>query len=302
MNKVVSVFLNPAIDNTIWVDSSDTDEPVSVVREERYAGGKGINVSKTLDVARVENTAVGLIGKENEHVFLPLLQSSVKNFKFLYHDGKTRENQTVVFPNGQILKINHSGKIENSILPRFKEMLLKEAKDASFVAFCGRMPSGIERDEYIDLMLSVKDKKLCVDTSSFSFEDYKKIRPYLIKPNKKELGDILGEEVSDPVASARKLVPFCENVLVSLGEEGAILVNESGAYKAVPPKIKALSNIGAGDAAFAGFLASKINGEDDKKALINAVAFGTAKALVEGTGTVSDSKVEEIKKQIKVNF
>lgn len=297
MCRILNVFLNPAIDNTLWVTDSINSEPVSVIREKAYAGGKGINLGKTLDAVGLDNLNFGIVGRKNEAAFLPLLKNSVKNFKFLYHDGKTRENITVVFPSGKLLKINHKGAISNSVLSEFKDELLLLSEKSEFVSFCGRMPDGIEKKEYIDLICSLKNKKILIDTSSFSISDYEKIKPYAIKPNQKELGDIVGytlETEKDVINAAIKLLPFCKNILVSMGEKGAVLVNNSGVFKAIAPKVTPLSDIGAGDAAFAGFIYSKALGDDDKTAIKKSVAFGTAAVCTEGTDTVKREKIEEI--------
>ena len=77
MSKVITIFLNPAIDNTLWVTESVKKEPLCVLREESYAGGKGINLSKTLDSVGLQNLAFGVVGKQNESKFLPILKNSV---------------------------------------------------------------------------------------------------------------------------------------------------------------------------------------------------------------------------------
>lgn len=302
MSKVITIFLNPAIDNTLWVTEPSNKEPVSVLREESYAGGKGINLSKTLDSVGYPNLALGVVGKQNENTFLPLLKNSVKNFKFLYHDGKTRENITLVFPDGNIIKVNHKGNLGNNVLSDFKNKLLSVSKTAEFIAFCGRMPEGISKEDYIDLILSLEDKKILIDTSSFGFSDYKKIKPFAIKPNQKELSDIVGKNLEteeDVINAAKGLLPFCQNILVSMGEKGAILVNSNGIFKAVPPKIKVLSDIGAGDAAAAGFIYSKAQNFSDIETIKTAVAFGTAAASTEGTDIVKNKKIEEILKSVE---
>jgi 1-phosphofructokinase family hexose kinase len=302
MSKVITIFLNPAIDNTLWVTEPVNKEPVSVLREESYAGGKGINLSKTLDSVGLQNLAFGVVGKQNESKFLPLLKNSVKNFKYLYHDGKTRENITLIFPDGNILKVNHTGNLGNNVLSDFKKELLLVSETAEFIAFCGRIPEGIGKEEYTDLILSLKDKKILIDTSSFAFSDYERIKPFAIKPNQKELSDIIGKELKteeDVINAAKSLLPYCQNILVSMGEKGAVLVNSNGTFKAVPPKVKVLSDIGAGDAAAAGFIYSKTQNLSDIETVKTAVAFGSAAVQTEGTDIVKKEKIDETLKKVE---
>ena len=302
MTKVITIFLNPAIDNTLWVTESVNKEPLCVLREESYAGGKGINLSKTLDSVGYPNLALGVVGKQNENTFLPLLKNSVKNFKFLYHDGKTRENTTLIFPDGNILKVNHKGNLGNNVLSDFKKELLSVSKTAEFIAFCGRMPEGIKKEDYIDLILSLKNKKVLIDTSSFTASDYKRIKPFAIKPNQKELSDIVGKNLEteeDVIKAAESLLPYCQNILVSMGENGAVLVNNEGKFKAVPPKVKVLSDIGAGDATAAGFIYSKTQNLNDLETIKTAVAFGSAAVQTEGTDIVKKEKIDETLKKVE---
>ncbi len=304
MKKIISVFLNPAIDLTLWVKGSSDGEPYIVESKEAYAAGKGVNVSKTLSAVGCENLALGVIGKSNRDKFMALLEKENIEFDITEFDGETRENITVCFSDGKILKINHKGLLEDKkCISHFKEKLKKHSKNAEFVVFGGKIPEGISKEEYIEIISLSGDAKVIVDTSSFSLEDYKKLRLFAIKPNHKELSEITGlptETDEEAVSAAKKLLPFIENVIVSRGEKGIILVKKDAAVKASLPKTEILSDIGAGDSALAGFIYAVGMGLPLEETAAYASAFGTAKTLVEGTGTPSKKTIDELYSKVVI--
>lgn len=298
LKNIISVFLNPAIDLTLWVSGGDNGEPCIVETEVSYAAGKGVNVSKALSAVGCENLALGIVGKDNRDKFMSLLKKEKIEFDVTDFNGETRENLTVCFPNGKILKINHKGTVEDEkCISVFKGKLKEYSASAEFVVFGGKIPKGISKKEYIEIIKLSGDAKVVVDTSSFTLDDYKKLRLFAVKPNHNELSEITGmptgteEEV---YSAAKKLLPYVENVIVSRGEKGIMLVRKDSVFKAELPEVKILSNIGAGDSALAGFVYAVSNGLTPEEAAGCAAAFGTAKTLVEGTGTISKKTVDEL--------
>ena len=302
MNRIISVFLNPAIDLTLWVKENGNGEPLSVTEERAYAAGKGVNVSKALTAAGIENLALGVIGRENREKFLNLLRSSVPRFDITEFSGKTRENLTIVLPDNKIMKVNYPGILnDRECLKIFREKLVRFSSEAEYVVFGGKIPDGISNDDYIDIINSVLGVKAIVDTSSFSLEDYKKLNLFAVKPNHNELSEITGlpcETDEEIIKAARLLNDSAENVIVSRGEKGLIVVRRDSVIKAVTPKVEAVSDIGCGDAALAGFIYADIEGGSDEQRALFAAAFGTAKTLVEGSGTVKKELIESIKEKV----
>ena len=132
-----------------------------------------------------------------------------------------------------------------------------------------------------------KGAKLVIDSRSFSLDDLREMRPWLIKPNQEEISEYLGREITefDEIISAAKSLhkDGIENVMISLGGEGAMLVCDDGVFVATPPKINVISTIGAGDSSIAGFLSAAKSGKCSREQLREAVAFGSAACLTEGT-------------------
>ena len=126
-----------------------------------------------------------------------------------------------------------------------------------------------------------------IDSRSFSLDDLRELRPFLIKPNQEEISEYLCREIDsfDEISEVAMALHSggIENVMISLGGDGAMLACDEGVFVATPPRIDALSTIGAGDSAIAGFLAASKSGKSAPECLCNAVSFGSAACLTEGT-------------------
>ena len=135
--------------------------------------------------------------------------------------------------------------------------------------------------------LQAKGAKIVLDSKSFTLEDIFEVSPWLIKPNQEEISEYLNcpiDTIEDAVAKAHIFAEHgVVNTMISLGEQGALLLCDSNCYIATPPMIDAKSTIGAGDSTLAGFVAAAGRGEDAAGCLRNAVTYGTAACLTEGT-------------------
>ncbi|MEG1027194.1 MAG: PfkB family carbohydrate kinase, partial [Oscillospiraceae bacterium] len=121
-DKIITVCLNPSFDVTIWIDNFDFSEPVKAVREEVYAGGKAINVSKALTSLEVPNKCVGILGKDNSEKFLSLLNGF--EFQHILIDGEIRNNFSIVSKENTMLKVNRNGfSISKSLLDNIQTII-----------------------------------------------------------------------------------------------------------------------------------------------------------------------------------
>jgi len=126
-----------------------------------------------------------------------------------------------------------------------------------------------------------------LDSKSLTLEDIYAIKPWLIKPNQDELSTYFSEEVSSMESAFEKAKLIyahgVENVMISMGDAGALLLTDGIAYIAKPPVVRVVSTIGAGDSSVAGFIAASSRHLQPADCLRYAVAFGTASCLSEGT-------------------
>jgi fructose-1-phosphate kinase PfkB-like protein len=154
--------------------------------------------------------------------------------------------------------------------------------------------------------LKNKGAKVVVDSRSFTLDDLIEVAPWLIKPNCEEIAAYIGKEVdsfTDCLDFAKNLLSEgIQNVMISLGEKGALLVTEEAAAVATPPKVNALSTIGAGDSTISGFIAAYCDGKNAEETLKTAVSYGTAACLTTGTTPPTKENVAEIYKNVKIEM
>ncbi|MBQ4268386.1 MAG: hexose kinase [Clostridia bacterium] len=314
--KVYTVTLNPAYDVHATVDGFAAEKENFATVLSRDAGGKGVNVSRALlcggaengvenGVKKgVENTAIVVIGSENGDEFKNRLQREGLRCVFLERAGRIRENLTLHAENGQETRISFSGfTLDDTIFDELDGVL--DVGEGDIVAFTGSVPSGVSINRVKSFLKGLKDRgvRLAVDSRSLSIADITEIEPWLVKPNEEEFVKYFGVEVNgfdDCVLYATELsLNGVENVMVSLGERGAMLAAD-GLYIATPPKIKALSTIGAGDSSIAGFISAFIADTGAANCVKTAVAYGTAACLTDGTNPPKKSDIDEILKGVQL--
>jgi len=183
-------------------------------------------------------------------------------------------------------EINASGPtIEKEDLEKLY-VKLEHLTEGDILILSGSMASGVDHNFYADVMKYLEGRKIriVVDAAGSILKTVLPYHPYLIKPNQHELSEIFGQKILENQVEeyACKLVTMgAQNVLVSLGENGAILVNKQ-VYRSAAPHGEILNSVGAGDSMIAAFLASKLNGENDQIALEKSVAMGSATAFSYG--------------------
>lgn len=287
---IYTLALNPAIDRTLWVERMDFGETNRVRRECRYAGGKGIDVSRVLTDLGVPNKALGFTGGfAGEELECRLINEGVM-CEFIRISGETRTNIIVNDDgSGRQLLLNTVGP---EVTPYELGELLKKiegVEDASFVAMGGSLPAGVHPQTYRRIIWSMRKKGVAtlLDADGEALRAGVEASPDYIKPNKRELGGLVGrelkgtEDVLEAAEEARGM--GAGTVVVSLGADGIMLVGEGGRYWAVPPKVNAVNSVGVGDSAVAGFIYGLVGGMDEKESLVHAAAAGTATAMKPGT-------------------
>lgn len=299
--KIITLTLNPAFDVhcsapelTLYRENLATITSIE-------AGGKGINISRALIQNGVDNLAFLLVGEENGEDFLRMLSADGIPYRHLSVKGRIRENITCHTAGAPETRISFRGfSVDAPLWEQVKKTLLPLAEDGTVITLTGRLPSGPSMDAVKVLLgeLSHRGARIVIDSRSFSLEDLRQVKPFLIKPNQEEISEYLGRQVSrfEEILSAAKDLhrDGIEHVMVSLGEGGAMLVCADGAFVATPPKIHALSTIGAGDSAIGGFLAAWSAGESSALCLRRTVAFGSAACLSEGTKPPRKEDVERL--------
>ena len=299
---IYTVTFNPALDYIVRLDSFTAGEINRMQYEQIMPGGKGINVSIVLNNLGVENRALGFIagftGKEIEH---QLTATGCKSDFIELPAGNSRIN--VKIKADKETEINGQGP---NIPPEFLERLLKkmdELQADDILVLAGSIPSTLPDDIYQRILLRLDGKgiRVVVDATCNLLLNVLKYKPFLIKPNNHELGEMFGvvlKSDEEIILHAKKLQERgAQNVLISMAGDGAILLTADGSvFRCAAPKGQLVNSVGAGDSMVAGFLTGYIESHNFRKAFHMGVATGSASAFSENLATRAE--VETLLKTI----
>jgi len=288
--NILTITLNPAFDVHYKMKSLQLHKENYVDSTSVFAGGKGINVARALKSNGVDCTAYVVLGRENADRFVSMLDTDGVSWSGVYCDGKIRENLTIHVADEPETRISLDDFfLSKETLDQLDSMLKNGMNEEPIVIFSGRIPRGLTKQDVLCFLkkLQTAGAKVCVDCNSFSFEDLLEIKPFLVKPNEQEAEKFCKTSVRnmDEALRAAKAIHTMgiENVIISMGGGGAAFAGKQLSCVAVAPKISPLSTVGAGDSMVAGFVAAFALGMDIDQCLVNAVSFGTAACLTEGT-------------------
>jgi 6-phosphofructokinase 2 len=303
---IYTVTLNPALDRTLHVESLLTGQSNRVRTEARFAGGKGIDVSRALREMGSDNVALGLVGGfDGKELEGRLLLAGIA-CRFTRIANETRTNVIIQDEaNGTETALLARGpEVQPSELMDFLDALEK-SPNMSFLVISGSLPLGLTPEVYSRMIAigNERDARVVLDTAGDTLRQAIRARPSVIKPNRRELAELAGGALPDFNAvldCAEKLLEWVETVLVSLGADGIVMVTKRRVVRARPPKVPVKSTVGAGDCAVAGFVHGLAAGETDTDALRRAVAAGTAATLNEGTGLCQCADIDDILPRVAV--
>ena len=286
-----TVTFNPAIDYVMHLPSL---VPGSISRstcEAAFFGGKGINVSQVLRQLGVPSTALGFAaGFTGDALERGLAAAGIDTDFVHLPQGLTRIN--VKLRADEETDINGRGPAvdEASLGQLFARLEKLQAGDTLVLA--GSIPAALPEDIYEQMLrrLDGRGVRFAVDTTGQALRRCLSYRPFLIKPNAEELGELFGVTIDSPQTAAvfaRRLQhEGAANVLVSLGGQGAVLEDETGACRFRPALAgRPVNTVGAGDSMVAGFLAGWLTSGDYVRALRLGTAAGAAAAFSEGLGS-----------------
>lgn len=307
---IYTVTFNPAIDYIAEVNNLKMNEINRATSEKILAGGKGINVSIVLKNLGIESIALGFIaGFTGQEIKRRVEEFGIKT-DFVYIPDKfsrinvklqSKVDDKVVAETA----INGEGpKVLDHEVNEFMKKIEKIEKD-DFIVLAGSVSRNMKDDIYEKICSKVKEKgaKIVADATGKLLVNVLKHRPFLIKPNKKELEEIFEKEINtneEVVFYARKLQEMgAENVLISMDKDGAILITkDKRMLYSEAPKGKVVNSVGSGDSMVAGFITGFITHSDYEKALKMGIAAGSASAFSENLATKEEifyelSKMEE---------
>lgn len=282
---IYTVTFNPSLDYIVDVEDFRLGMTNRTCSEQMMAGGKGINVSIVLQNLGIENTALGFIaGFTGEEIRRQVAQIGIRAQFIAIPEGISRINLKLRSIDGT--EINGMGPtIGQAQLDALYEKL-DTLTDKDTLVLAGSIPASMPSSIYSDIMarLYTKGVTFVVDATKQLLLNVLRYKPFLIKPNNHELGELFGVMLSTReavVPYARKLQEQgARNVLVSMAGQGAVLVAEDGSVHLTPaPKGILVNGVGAGDSMVAGFLAGWQEQHDYGHAFRMGVAAGSASAF-----------------------
>lgn len=291
---IYTLTLNPAIDYYMAMENFQLGALNSLEEGYTLPGGKGINVSKVLKNFSVESVALGFIGGfTGDYIIKHLKEYQIENDFVTLNENtriniklKTKDSET------EIAGISPKITVENidELLKKFQQV-----KKEDIVILSGSVPSSVKATIYADIIkLLPKEVKIILDTRGVPFVEGLKANVYLTKPNNHELEEFFNRKLNnlDEIIEAGKELQKLgsENVLISLGKDGSILITKDEVYIGNAPQGKLISSVGAGDSMVAGIVYGIAQGNSLVEAYKYGIASGSSTAFSEGLTTIDGMK------------
>ena len=305
---IATITLNPTIDRTITVHGLVLDEANRWTSLRLYAGGKGIDVSRAIHEMGGKTIAYGFIGGATGRTVEIKLDEDGVPFSFTPIEQETRTNFIIAdTKNAQQTRIDAPGPhISKRELERFEDRLSRIDPRPELMVIGGSVPPGVPDNIYYDIVTRCKSAKIrCIlDSAGQWLKEGIKAKPYLIKPNVHEAEELLNAELPTEEAIIKATLNLIEMGIevasISRGKDGIIAATKKSIVKAVPPALKVVSAVGAGDCAIAGLALKLAEGEPLTEACRLAAAMGAAAVLTPGTELAHRADVEKLLPQIEV--
>ncbi|MCE5170931.1 1-phosphofructokinase [Paenibacillus profundus] len=305
---ITTVTLNAAIDKTYIIPGFNLNSLHRAEQMNATAGGKGINVARVIRTLGEDVIATGFVAGFNGMAISEKLRQEGIPSDFITVEGESRLCLNVIDPEGgtQTELLEAGPSIPAEAIESMKERIAKLASHSSHVVFSGSLPKGCQLGLYAELITIARGAGAIpvLDTSGEALVEGIAARPYLIKPNEHEvvkLTDGNAEEEDDIKSALLRLAKQgIANVVVSLGERGALSAMDKQLFRVSIPRIDAVNAVGSGDSMVAGLVVADKRALPAEERLKLGAACGTANALMPSAGMVRLEDVEALKQQIQV--
>ena len=306
-NQVVTVTINPAIDQTIAIPNFTAGAVNRVQSSQLDPGGKGINVASFLSDFGQPVTATGFLGADNDEIFRRFFARKEIGDRCVRIAGQTRIGVKISDEaQRQTTDINFPGQAPSlADIEHLFDILRELATSCEWFVLSGSIPAGVSAGIYREMVTMLSGKRVVLDTSGDGFRQAVAAGPWLVKPNVDELGEFAGERLHTPAAIVQVAHALVQqygitSVVVSMGKEGAIFVEGQETVWAVPPSVEVKSTVGAGDAMVAGIIAGKIRGLALADCARLATAFSMNTITHIGSGLSSIDAVQSGMEQVTI--
>lgn len=305
---IYTVTLNPAIDKTAVIENFGAGRVNRVASIREDAGGKGINVSKCLKKLGAETVAAMILAGDTGRRLERMLCALEIPVLPIWTEGENRTNLKIIDPvKKENTDINEPGPVVSAtLLESFRNILAEQIRPGDVLILSGSLPAGVDRGLYGQWTEHFRGKGVFVylDADGEPMRKGLAAVPYMIKPNNDELAALLGKAhltKEEMLSEGKRLLESgIQEIVISLGGDGALFVSADGCFLADGLSVPVKSTVGAGDsvvAAMAYGQAQKLSREEKIKL---AVAIGAASVMQSGTQSPEAQLVWELAEQVKI--
>ena len=308
---ITTVTMNPSIDIAYTLDELRIDQVNRVKTVNKTAGGKGLNVARVLHLLADDVLATGLVGGQHgAYIKEQLDQSGIKH-QFLPIKGETRDSIAILHGVNQTELLESGPVVTEEEQHKFTEHFARLMETTDIFTISGSLPQGFSKSYYAELLAftNKKGKRVLLATSGQTLLEVLegKEKPFLIKPNLEELGELVHQTISSATSldEIQSLLdhPLFEGInwiVLSLGAKGAIAKVGGHFYQVTIPKIAVVNPVGSGDSTIAGLAHALSKSYPIEETLAFAMACGMANAQQEKTGWIDPVKVDYFRREINV--
>ncbi len=305
---IITVTCNPCVDKSFSVRGLRPEAKMRATDVRYDAGGGGINVSRVIKRFNCETTAFGFAGGHTGLALRDLLDHEGVAHNLVSVKQPTRINITILDEDdgAQYVFSLPGAHVDRNEWRALVGAINGYEPKPVFLVLSGSLPPGLRDDAYGELAKQAKARgiEVLVDTTGEPLRSTFQYNPALVKPNRRELGLLVGKELAneeDVLSASREVLAMGPRaVVVSLGELGAVAVNEQGAWQAKAPTVKTVSKVGAGDSMMAALVRSLNIGNELKDALKLGVAAGTAATISPGTELCRIKDIDHLYPKVEV--
>lgn len=307
---ILTVTLNPVLDRVVEIPDFRVGKVNRVEKERiRVAGGKGINVSRVAKILGEPTLATGWLGGRTAGFIKERLKKEGIASDFVSIKGESRLNLTILDPVtlSQTHLVEKGPRIFPSEIKKLKEKIGDLVRKARVVVFSGSVPPGVSENIYHSLIrLAYREKEDIIpilDTRGEPLKQGLQGRPFMLKPNKEEMENLIGrslESEADLIRQVRALVQkYVQLVVVSRGKDKVMVMEKESLLMVSPPEINSLNSIGAGDALVGGFAVGLSRGLSLKEMSVLAVACAAASAEEGREKPLSLKRINQLRDKIR---
>lgn len=307
-NMIVTVTMNPAIDKTAYISDFEHGGLNRLANLIIDAGGKGINVSKTIKKLGGNTIATGFLGGSSGLIIENVLNEYGIESDFIKVKNEIRTNLKVVEQNGYVTELNEPGPlISDDELQKLLIKLESYAGSGTLFVLAGSIPNGVDKNIYNKIinMVKLKGSKVFLDADGELFVNSLDAKPDIIKPNRSELEQYFN---IDYRTSEKELIEMADKliekgigtVVVSMGQMGALFLTKDFKIKCPGINVKANSTVGAGDAMVAALSYGLDKNYDFEKCISLAMATSAGSVTTAGTKPPERELVNELLNKVEI--